>query len=102
MLILSTSARADSTYISPYRTYLEVSDTLFAGINKSTLPFPNLYDRVFPIADLPGFDPAKDTVDYAYISQAFSEVERSYYFYANQSASILNHTIIDDYSYATE
>ena len=68
------SAKAQQDYL-----YAEKADSLFANLDKSLITTGILYDRAFPLSRFDLYNPATDTVDYEYISQAYYELYQAAY-----------------------
>lgn len=68
------SAKAQQDYL-----YAEKADSLFANLDKSLITTGILYDRTFPLSRFDLYNPATETVDYEYISQAYYELYQAAY-----------------------
>ena len=61
---------------SQNKPYTEAVDSLFQFLDKKSMKTNILYDRVFPFANL---TKRKDTTDFEYFRQAYSELYRASY-----------------------
>ena len=58
------------------KTYTQTMDSLLASVDKKDMKTSILYDRIFPFANLKN---KKDTADFEYFRQAYSELYRASY-----------------------
>src|SRR5687767_1722702 len=73
-ILISSSVNAQQSHI-----YAEKADSLFMNLDKSLITTGILYDRAFPLSRFDLYNPAADTVDYEYISQAYYELYQAAY-----------------------
>jgi hypothetical protein len=71
LLLISVFVKAQEV-----KTYTQTMDSLLVSIDKKQMKTSTLYDRVFPFANL---TQQKDTTDFGYFRQAYSELYRASY-----------------------
>jgi hypothetical protein len=74
IFIFLQTTKAQQNYL-----YAEKTDSMFANLDKSLITTGVLYDRAFPLSRFDLYNPATDTVDYEYISQAYYELYQAAY-----------------------
>ena len=70
LFIFSISAKAQN------KTYTETIDSILVSVDKKQMKTNILYNRVFPFANM---KQTKDTTDFEYFRQAYSELYRASY-----------------------